>query len=219
MTEKMPLQIDLVSDVVCPWCVIGYRQFQRAMASRADSIDLKLQWRAFELNPDMPQQGQNLREHVAQKYGTSPEQSTAARARLTALGAELGFQFHYADDMRMVNTFKAHKLLHWAASTPLQSALQEALFTAFFTDGRDVSDEPTLRLIAGDVGLAEADVSDALSSAELDAAVRAEERRWQQEGIHGVPTFIVNGQYTIQGAQGEAAYGRMLDTLLSRHAA
>ncbi|MEM0953212.1 MAG: DsbA family oxidoreductase [Pseudomonadota bacterium] len=219
MNDLMPLRIDLVSDVVCPWCVIGYRQFAKAFEHRADRIDLTLQWRAFELNPDMPAGGQDLREHVAEKYGASAEQSASARERLTSLGAELGFHFNYSDSMRMVNTFKAHKLLHWAKAYTLQTALKQALFNAYFTDGRDVGDESTLLAIALSVGLPEAGVSEALASAELDAAVRAEEKRWYQEGIHGVPTFIVNEQYTLQGAQGEAAYGRMLDSLLSRHAA
>ncbi len=219
MSEPLHLRIDLVSDVVCPWCIIGYRQFQKALASRADNIDLELHWHAFELNPQMPADGQNLREHLAEKYGTTPEQSQKARQRLTAIGEELGFHFNYTDDMKMVNTFKAHQLLHWAEEQGCQTALKEALFKAFFTDGLDVSDVETLADVCAGVGLSREEALAVLGDARYGQAVREDQRQWIEQGIQAVPTFVINEQYMVQGAQDAEAFGRMLDRLLERHAA
>lgn len=216
---RMPLRIDLVSDVVCPWCIIGYRQFMKAFAARADRIELDLHWHAFELNPQMPAEGQDLREHLAGKYGTTPEQSRKARQRLTDIGESLGFRFNYSDDMRMVNTFRAHQLLHWAADMGCQTELKEALFTAFFTEGRDVNDPVILADICAAVGLDRDEAVAVLEEARYARAVRDDQRQWVEQGIQAVPTFVVNEQYMIQGAQEAEAFGRMLDKLLSRHAA
>ena len=218
-TDRMRLRVDLVSDVVCPWCIIGWRQFQRALSEREERIALELHWHAFELNPQMPAEGQNLREHLAGKYGTTPEQSRKARERLTSLGASLGFVFRYSDDMRMVNTFKAHQVLHWAAEKGCQTALQEALFTAFFTDGRDVSDVGELADVCGSVGLDRREALEVLADARYAPAVREDQQRWIAEGIQAVPTFVINGQYMVQGAQEAAAFGRMMDKLLAARAA
>ncbi len=219
MNESMPLRIDLVSDVVCPWCIIGYRQFQKALAAREDRIELELHWHAFELNPQMPPEGQNLREHLAQKYGTTPEQSQKARQRLTDIGTDLGFTFNYTDDMKMVNTFNCHKLLHWAGEQGCQTELKEALFKAFFTDGQDVSDEGTLVSVCESVGLDPEMARTVLADAAVGQAVREDQRQWIEQGIQAVPTFVINEQYMVQGAQEAEAFGRMLDRLLERHAA
>lgn len=107
-----PLRIDIVSDVVCPWCVIGWRQLERALQTTGTAA--VVHWHPFELNPDLGPEGQDLREHLAAKYGTTPEASRANRARLVELGAGLGFSFAFADDTRIRNTFRAHQLIHWA---------------------------------------------------------------------------------------------------------
>jgi predicted DsbA family dithiol-disulfide isomerase len=216
---RMPLKIDLVSDVVCPWCIIGYRHFMTALAEREERIALDLHWHAFELNPNMPPEGQNLREHLAQKYGVSVDESRAARQRLTDIGATLGFTFNYTDDMKMVNTFRAHQLLHWAAEKGCQTILQEALFSAFFTDGRDVSDLDTLAEVCEGVGLDRADALAVLEDARYAKAVRNDQRQWLEQGIQAVPTFVVNEQYLVQGAQPVEAFARMLDKLLAKHTA
>ena len=119
MCAFTPLRVDIVSDVVCPWCVIGYHQL--AHAANATVVAIDVHWHPFELNPNMVQEGENLREHLAAKYGTTPEGSRKARARLTEMGAALGFTFNYADDMRMVNTFRAHQLID-IISTPMPIA-------------------------------------------------------------------------------------------------
>ena len=146
-------RIDIVSDVVCPWCIIGYKRLERAMASFADTLAFELHWHPFELNPHMPPEGQNLAEHLAGKYGTTPEDSRAARGSLTALGESLGFEFRYDDDMRTYNTFKAHQLLVWAGEAGRQTELKLALFDAYFTLGEDPSAGPVLIAAANQAGL------------------------------------------------------------------
>jgi predicted DsbA family dithiol-disulfide isomerase len=215
----LQLRIDLVSDVVCPWCIIGYLQLQKALQPRADRIQLELHWHPFELNPDMPPEGQDLREHVAKKYGSTPEQSRGARARLTELGASLGFEFNYSDDMRMVNTFRAHQLLHWAGEQGVQTGLKLALFDAFFRRGEDVSTTAVLTAVAGRVGLDETEAAAVLADGRYAQAVRQDQRQWLEQGIQAVPTFVINQQYMVQGAQEAAAFGRMLDKLLGERAA
>jgi len=111
-TPSQNLQIDIVSDVVCPWCIIGYKQLAKAL--EASGTPHAIHWHPFELNPTMPPEGQNLRDHVAEKYGSTLEQSEESRIRMTGVGAEVGFEFRFTDDMRMHNTFNVHQLLHWA---------------------------------------------------------------------------------------------------------
>jgi predicted DsbA family dithiol-disulfide isomerase len=215
----MPLRIDLVSDVVCPWCVIGYLQLSQALAERAGQIDLELHWHPFELNPDMPAEGQDLREHMAQKYGASGEQGRSARSRLEEIGESLGFPFNYSDQTRMVNTFRAHQLLHWAGEKGCQTELQLSLFDAFFSRQLNVDDSSVLRACAAAVGLDGEEAAEVLDSGIYAGEVRVQQQRWLGEGIHAVPCFMVDQQYRVQGAQDAAAFGRMLDKLLARSAA
>lgn len=205
------LQIDIVSDVVCPWCLIGYRQLARALA--ASGTPHEIRWHPFELNPAMPPEGQNLREHLAEKYGTTPEQSDASRRQITALGAELGFAFRFDDDMRMHNTFNAHQLLHWADPHGRQHALEEALFAAHFTDRRDLSDPAVLADIAAGVGLDRDKAAAVLADQRFAAAVREAEGHWQAQGIQAVPAIIFNRRYLVSGAQGVDNYTRILEQL------
>ena len=214
----MPLRIDIVSDVVCPWCVIGYKQLLVALDQRADQLELDLHWHPFELNPQMPPEGQNLREHIQQKYGSSREQSQGARQRLQELGDTLGFKFNYSDETRMVNTFRAHQLLHWAGEQGKQTELQMVLFEAFFTLQQDVNDPAVLIEAATRVGLSAEAAAAVLVDASYGRAVREEQQGWLEEGIQAVPCFIVNNKYMVQGAQESAAFGRMLDKLLASHA-
>jgi hypothetical protein len=126
MTDtKSPLRIDIVSDVMCPWCIIGYRQL--AAALEASDVDHEIHWHPFELNPNMPSEGQDIGEHLAEKYGTTPEQSLANRAMMTARGKEFGFEFNFADGFRMHNTFNTHQLLHWANEQLRKNDLKQAL--------------------------------------------------------------------------------------------
>ena len=215
-SPAMPLQVDIVSDVVCPWCIIGYKQLMKALAALPGQFEVTIHWHPFELNPGMPVEGQDLREHVAQKYGTTPEQSQAARERLSALGESLGFNFDYFDGMRMVNTFRAHQLLHWAAEEGRQTALKLALFDAFFSQHEDVNDPELLADVAARAGLDRAQASAVLSDERFAQAVREEQQYWLDQDVHAVPTFYFQQQYMVPGAQEAEAFVRLLEKIYAR---
>ncbi|MCB1340156.1 MAG: DsbA family oxidoreductase [Pseudooceanicola sp.] len=202
------VQVDIVSDVVCPWCYVGFRQLEQALGMTG--LGAVVRWHPFELNPDMPPEGQNLREHLMQKYGITAEASQTARARLTALGAELGIDFRYSDGMRMVNTFAAHQLLGWAMGEGAQHPLKMALFHAYFTDGRDVSDPGVLVEVAQSVGLDPAAAREVLESGRMAEQTRDHLSTWTQNGITGVPAMIFGGKYLVTGAQGAENYAKVL---------
>ncbi len=204
------LQVDIVSDVVCPWCIIGYLQLRKALDSMDFTVDAELRWRPFELNPDMPPQGQDLREHLALKYGPAAARGDGARQRLTQLGAELGFEFDYHEGMRMVNTFRAHQLLHWARERGAQTALKLALFEAFFRRREDVSDVQTLAAVAARAGLDAPQAAAVLADERYAAPVRREQAQWLEREVHAVPTFFFQGRYMVPGAQEAAAFRRVL---------
>ena len=171
MTDtKFPLRIDLVSDVMCPWCIIGFRQLETAL--EANDVDHEIHWHPFELNPNMPPEGQDIGEHLAEKYGTTPEQSAANRAMMTERGKELGFDFDFADGFRMHNTFNTHQLLHWADEQGAKHALKLALFTAHFTHGRNLSDDAVLVEIAGEIGLNRDEAKAVLADQRFASTVR-----------------------------------------------
>lgn len=212
-----PIRVDIVSDIVCPWCAIGYYQLARASEETAIAIDVH--WHPFELNPYMAPEGENLREHLAAKYGTTPEGSRTARARLTELGAALGFAFDYADDMRMYNTFKAHQLIEWAEEQGRAHDLKLALFEAFFTRRRDVSDADVLADVVAAIGLDRDAAAAELASGERAQAVRETQHFWTSRGVQGVPAMIFLRQHLVSGAQGEETYARILKQLASQDAA
>lgn len=219
MTESNAdrLHITIVSDVVCPWCIVGYKQLEQAM--KQAGIEADIVWQPFELNPQMPAEGQNLREHVSEKYGTSAEDSAKYRVHMLQLGEELGFEFSYADDMRMHNTFKAHQLLHWANEHGKQHELKLALFAAHFTQRKNVNDDAVLADVAASVGLDRDDAMSVLTSGRLAQEVRAEQRFWTDQGIQGVPAMIFNKRHLVTGAQGVENYTSILRQLTSSEAA
>jgi len=209
-----PLRIDIVSDVVCPWCIVGYRQLLQALAETGVQADVK--WHPFELNTDMAPEGQNLREHIIEKYGITREQSDTARAHLTNVGAELGFTFNFTDDSRMVNTFLAHQLIEWADEQGRQTDMKLALFDAHFTDARDVSDLATLVDVAADLGLDADAARIALEGGHMAWNVRSMQKFWIDKGVRGVPAMVFDGKHLLTGAQGTTTYvqllGRMTQT-------
>ena len=193
-----PLKIDFVSDVSCPWCVIGLRALEQAAERLAGEVQLDLQ---FEFNPQMGPEGQDIGEHLQQKYGASAEQREATRAAIAARGAELGFTFTPGARGRIYNTFDAHRLLHWAELQGRQPALKNALFKAYFTDGEDPSNHELLVRLAGEVGLDVAEARALLQSDRYATEVREREQFYLQQGIHSVPAVIVNDRHLIQGGQ------------------
>ena len=211
------LRIDIVSDVVCPWCVIGYHQLAKAIEQTG--IPVQILWHPFELNPQMSPEGQNLREHLAEKYGTTEEESQNARARLTELGETLGFTFAFSDESRMVNTFRAHQLIEWAEAQGRQTDMKLALFKAHFGEGRDVSDIATLAAIAGEMGLDAADAEQALATGRFAGEVRAMQKFWIDKGIRGVPAMVFNLKHLVTGAQGVDTYAQLLTRFAAEPAA
>ncbi|MGJ8669036.1 MAG: DsbA family oxidoreductase [Oceanococcus sp.] len=205
------LRIDIVSDVVCPWCIIGYRQLAKALESSNTSHDIH--WHPFELNPNMPAEGQNLREHVAEKYGTTKAQSEESRVTMTRLGAELGIEFNFAEDMRMHNTFNLHQLLHWANQQGRTHDLKLALFVAHFTDRRNLSDDQVTADIAAEVGLEHSEALAVLADQRFATDVRSAENTWIEAGIQGVPAMIFNRRHLVTGAQGVENYSQILQQL------
>ena len=218
-TAMTPLRIDIVSDVVCPWCIIGFTQLQRALTQLGDEVEVDLRWHPFELNPQMPAEGQELREHLAQKYGTSVAQSQAARARLTQIAESLGVEFRFYEGMRMHNTFRAHQLLHWAGEQGKQTELELALFETNFSRGENVDDPEVLAAAAGRAGLDEDGARAVLQDGPYADTVREEQRFWLSKGIHAVPSFILDGRYLIPGAQDPEVFVAALRRLLDEKAA
>lgn len=206
-----PLRIDIVSDVMCPWCVIGYRQLATALKAKGVAHDIH--WHPFELNPNMPPEGQDMREHLVEKYGTTPAQSDANRANMTKLGDELGFEFGFGEGFRMHNTFNTHQLLHWADQQGRKHDLKQALFAAHFTDGRDLSDTDVLGDIAAETGLDRAQAIAVLADQRFAADVRQEQQFWTSQGISGVPAVVFDRQHLVTGAQGVDNYENILDQL------
>jgi len=222
------LSIDIVSDVMCPWCIIGWLKFERVMAHFAGRLDFRVQWHPFELNPDMPPEGEDAAEHVMRKYGISAEQSRANSGRMAGAAADLGFVFNRGPDFRMRNSFDAHRLLSWAgaleepeqqAATGVQTALKLALFRAHFTDNRDVSDHGVLAEVAASVGLDRNRAAAILASGEFGEMVRTEEAYWIDQNITGVPAFILGGRMLVPGAQDPEAFIRVIENKVLANAA
>lgn len=211
-TAQKTIRVDIVSDVVCPWCIVGYRQL--AKAAEATGVKLDVHWHPFELNTNMPAEGQNLREHIMEKYGSSKEESDQARARLTGIGTELGFSFNFDEDSRMVNTFQAHQLINWADGLGRGHHVKMALFTAYFTAGADVSKIDVLLDVVADLGLDVVAAKIALGDADNAESVRAKQRFWLDQGIQGVPAMVFNQRHLVTGAQGEENYKNVLSQLV-----
>ncbi|MFC3785610.1 putative DsbA family dithiol-disulfide isomerase [Sphingopyxis italica] len=222
MTEpRVPrLSVDIVSDVMCPWCIIGWLKFRKVIDHFAGRLDFRVQWHPFELNPDMPAEGEDAAEHVMRKYGISAEQSRANTGRLAGIAGELGFTFNRGPDFRMRNSFDAHRLLTWAGAveepdqdgpTGVQTELKLALFKAHFIDNRDVGDTQVLADIAASVGLDRDRAAAILGSREFGEMVRTEEAYWADRNITGVPAFILGGRMLIPGAQDPDVFIRVIE--------
>lgn len=209
--QPKKLQIDIVSDVMCPWCVIGYTQLAKALEDTGTPH--VIHWHPFELNPQMPAEGQNMREHLAEKYGSTTEQSNANREAMTRAGAELGFEFRFTDDMRMHNTFNVHQLMHWADQQGRKHDLEMAFFSAHFTDGRNLSDNAVLADVAAEIGLDRSEALAVLADQRFAADVRKAEQYWTGHGIRGVPAVIFNQRHLVSGAQGVETFTDILKQL------
>jgi predicted DsbA family dithiol-disulfide isomerase len=205
-----PMTIDFVSDVSCPWCVIGLGALEQAIARAHDVVAPTITFHPFELNPQMGPDGQNIAEHIAEKYGATPEQSASNRARIRDSAAAFGFEMKTGPESRIYNTFDAHRLLHWAQVQGKQTALKKRLFQLYFTDGGNPSDHAQLAAAAADVGLDAGEARDVLASDRYADEVRTEERFWQAQGITAVPAIVIDQKYLIMGGQPPEAFERAL---------
>ena len=209
------LKIDIVSDVVCPWCTIGYKRLEKAITELGVEEQVEITWQPFELNPNMPAEGQNVNEHITEKYGSTTAQQNESKKMMTEAGAELGFKFDYFDEMRMVNTFDAHVLLEYAKDFGKQTELKMTLTKAFFSDRKDVSTKAVLKEALLSVGL---DADEALAKLDDEAArlaVRDQQNYWKNMGVNSVPTIVFNRKSAVTGAQPVATFKQVLTELLA----
>lgn len=193
------LQIDLVSDVSCPWCVIGYHSLALALEQLEPEIQAEITWHPFELNPQMSVQGQHLGEHLQHKYGMSAAELAQGQQMITARGRALGFSFNYQPDGRIYNTFDAHRLLYWARQQRRQTPLQLALFALYFSEGGNPSAHAELLQAVQQAGLPQQEAAQVLASGKYAEEVRAEEAKYVGMGVQAVPTFFFNGQHQLTG--------------------
>ena len=226
MTAR-PVTIDIWSDVMCPWCVIGTRQLETALAGMTDEVAATIRFHPFELNPDMPAEGEDQRAHIMRKYGRSNDEAASGRERLREIGKQAGYAFDYTGPgdpppAMMWNTRAAHKLLVMALrdhGPQVQARLKHALFDAHFQARRNVSDPDVLIAIAQSAGIDAAEAATALADPELDAIVTAGEQKAWDWNITVVPAMIINGKYLIPGAQDPATYANALRRVVARETA
>jgi predicted DsbA family dithiol-disulfide isomerase len=207
------LKIAFVSDVVCPWCAVGLGGLETALdALKGEGIGADIAFQPFELNPQIAPEGENIVEHIGRKYGSTPEQSAANRAMIHDRAAEVGFDMRMGEDSRIWNTFDAHRLLHWAHETApeKQKALKQALFTAHFTENRNLTDAGVLTAAAEAAGLDRNAAAEVLASGRYAQAVRSAQETWRSRGINSVPAVVVEGKYLISGGQPAAAFEQAL---------
>jgi predicted DsbA family dithiol-disulfide isomerase len=210
-----PIKIDFVSDVSCPWCAVGLNALETALRSIGDDMAPELHFQPFELNPNMAPEGQDITEHITQKYGSTPEQQEQSRAMIRQRGADVGFDFALGKRNRIYNTFDAHRLLHWAGLEGRQRALKHALFEAYFTLGEDPSSHAVLQAAAVKVGLDAQGAAAVLASDRYAQEVRAAEQFYQQQGINSVPAVIINDRHLISGGQPAELFERALRQIMA----
>ncbi|GGD95320.1 2-hydroxychromene-2-carboxylate isomerase [Tsuneonella deserti] len=216
--------IDIWSDVMCPWCVIGYKNLERALATFEGEIEAEIRWLPFELNPDMPPEGEESRAHIARKYGRTPEQASAGAAMMAERARVAGFPFDYtgpgeAPPAMLWNTFDAHKLLRWAlqsAGAEAQTRLKLALFAAHFQQRRNMADREVLLNVAQASGFDRQQAKAGLDDSGIAQEVRAEEQRAFDHSVSGVPAMVIDGQFLVPGAQEPETYVNVLRKVVAR---
>ena len=211
------IKIDLVSDVVCPWCIIGYKRLVAAITQMGIQDQVEIEWQPFELNSSMPPEGENVDDHITRKYGTSKADGQRSKANLTKLGAELGFTFDYFDEMKIVNTRAAHILLDYAHEEGKQTALNLRLMEAFFSERSDISLQEVLLAEIQKVGLDQNKAKRLLTDKAALEAIKTKEKNWTSKGISSVPTMVFNNTSALSGAQSIEVYKRVLAELIHQN--
>ncbi|MGE8176897.1 DsbA family oxidoreductase [Pseudomonas fluorescens] len=207
---SQPVTIDFISDVVCPWCALGVTALERAIENLAGEVSVELTFKPFELNPDMPAEGENAVQHLMRKYGRSAEDIAAGKAMQIARGQAIGFTFDLEKRSHFYNTFDAHRLLFWALQEGRQIELKKGLLRAYFSDGQNPSDHETLVRLAAEAGLDAARAREVLASGAFATEVRELEAFYRDHGINSVPAMILNGRHLVSGSQSVEYYEQML---------
>lgn len=203
------IHIDIFSDTICPWCLIGKRRLEKALAERPE-LKPAIHWRVFQLNPTMPKDGMDRRTYLAMKFG-GPENATAIYDRVRRAGAEEGIDFAFDGIPRTPNTVDSHRLVRWAAGQDRESETLDALFAAYFFRGRDIGSLAVLADAAEEAGMDRDQARAFLESEALSAEIREEDRQARGLGIDGVPCFVFNGRHALAGAQPHKVLVQMLD--------
>jgi predicted DsbA family dithiol-disulfide isomerase len=201
MTTPTVLRIDFVSDVSCPWCAIGLAALEQALGRLQGTVQADIHLQPFELNPQLSSEGEDATEHLMRKYRIDEAQVATNRAAIRERAAALGFAYNIGPGSRVYNTFDAHRLLHWAELQGRHLALKKALLRAYFTENEDVASHDILLRLAETAGLDRDEARQVLASDAYAADVRAQERYFQQRGIHSVPATIINGTHLVSGGQ------------------
>lgn len=210
------IKIDVVSDVVCPWCIIGYKRLEQAISDLGIKDKVELDWQPFELNPSMPASGQNLQEHLTEKYGSNEEEQNESKNNLIEYGAAVDFNFNFSKNMKIVNTREAHVLLEYAKENDKQTALNLALVTAYFTDNEDISDKEVLLKKIEELGLDKSIALERLNNPKFLKNIESIENYWSGLGIRSVPTIVFNKQSAVTGAQPVSVFKQVLTDLLKK---
>lgn len=204
------LQIDIVSDISCPWCIIGYKSLQLALGNLANEVSADIVWHPFELNPNMPPAGQDIEEHLGQKYGISKAQIQQNRETIKQRGLSVGYEFGNRGGGRIYNTFDAHRLLHWAKQDDKQTALKLALFDLYFKAAGDPSDHKQLLVTAENIGLNKELAAKILIENIYSDEVRKEQHNYHTLGISSVPAVIINNKHLISGGHPPEVFEKAL---------
>ncbi|PTU03782.1 disulfide bond formation protein DsbA [Pseudomonas sp. HMWF031] len=210
--------IDFVSDVVCPWCALGATALEQAIENVAGEVSVELTYKPFELNPNMPAEGEKAVEHLMRKYGRTAQDIANGKAMQIERGNAIGFKFDLEKRTHFYNTFDAHRLLLWALEQGRQVALKKILLRAYFSEGQNPSDQQTLARLAAEAGLDQEQAREVLASGAYAAEVRELEAFYQQRGINSVPAMVLNGRHLVSGSQSVEYYEQMLRQMASASA-
>ena len=208
------LKIDIVSDVVCPWCVIGFRNLKKAMEELKSELDFEISWKPYELHPEIPQEGYDKKLYMQQKFGSAGGKSRYDE--ITKIGESLNFNFNFSKTERIPNTFMAHRLLWKSEEYNLQTELSEALFTAYFTDGLDIGSKEILAEISESLGMNKNEILNFLDSSEGGQETADLEMNFIEKSIGAVPTYFINDKYIIQGGQEPETFVSFLRKIIQK---
>ncbi len=208
------LKIDIVSDVVCPWCVIGFRNLKKAMHELQTELNFEVSWKPYELHPEIPQEGYDKKLYMQQKFGSS--NGRAPYNEITKIGESIGFEFNFSKTERIPNTFMAHRLLWKAEQCDLQTELSEALFEAYFSDGLNIGSKQILAQISESVGMDKKEIINFLDSKEGGQEIADLEMNFIEKSIGAVPTYFINEKYIIQGGQEPETFVSFLRKIIQK---